>query len=144
MADKLKELASGATDSQWAAAVRESASQIWLAGLGAFAAAQKEGGKIFETLVKQGEAVRERTRKAASERLEEFTAQSSERWDKFGQMLENPLGRALHRFNLPTKKDIDDLNKRIDKLTAAAEKRLVAPGKRRARGGAARSATHRA
>ena len=32
-------------------AVKESAQQIWLAGLGAFSKAQAEGGKVFEALV---------------------------------------------------------------------------------------------
>ena len=34
--------------------VRDSAHQIWLAGLGAFAKAQEEGNKVFDTLVKEG------------------------------------------------------------------------------------------
>jgi poly(hydroxyalkanoate) granule-associated protein len=144
MTGKLKELASEATDMQWAAAVRQSATQIWLAGLGAFVAAQREGDKIFEALVKRGEEVRDRTRKAASERIEEFATQTSERWDRLGQLLEDPLGRALHRLNLPTKKDIDGLNRRIDKLAAAAERLSAAPDKRSGRRGAARSTAHRA
>lgn len=144
MVEKLKELADGATDTQWAAAIRDFATQIWLAGLGAFAAAQREGDKIFDALVKRGEAVRERTRKVASDRIEELTLQTSERWDKLGQMLEDPLGRALHRLNLPTRKDIDGLNRRIDKLAAATEKLSAAPGKRGGRGSAARSTAHRA
>lgn len=144
MMEKLKELAGGATDKQWAAAIRESATQIWLAGLGAFAAAQREGDKIFDTLVKRGEAVRKRTRKVASERIEEFTAQTTERWDKLGEMLEDPLGRALHRLNLPTKKDIDGLNRRIDELVAVTEKLSAPPGRRGGRGRAVRSTARRA
>ena len=35
--------------------IRESANQIWLAGLGAFSKAQQEGTKMFETLVEEGE-----------------------------------------------------------------------------------------
>jgi poly(hydroxyalkanoate) granule-associated protein len=136
MVVKLKELAQGATDMQWAAAVRESATEIWLAGLGAFAAAQREGNKLFEALVKQGETVRDRTRKAASERIGVLTADASERWDKLGQMLEDPLGRAFHRLNMPTKKDIDELNRRIDKLTAATERLSGARGRRTSRGAA--------
>src|SRR4030095_17126064 len=45
--------------------VFESSRQIWLAGLGAFSRAQAEGMKVFETLVKQGEALESRTKKAA-------------------------------------------------------------------------------
>jgi hypothetical protein len=48
-------------------AVLDSSRQIWLAGLGAFARAQAEGTKVFETLVKQGESLESKTRKAASD-----------------------------------------------------------------------------
>ena len=58
MPKKLSALAQGADKSQQlVTAIRDSATQIWLAGLGAFAKAQKEGGKFFDTLVKEGEAV---------------------------------------------------------------------------------------
>ena len=43
-----------ATGAQLASSVKDSAQQIWLAGLGAFSKAQAEGGKVFETLVKDG------------------------------------------------------------------------------------------
>ena len=39
---------------QLSGTIKDSASQIWLAGLGAFAKAQEEGGKVFEALVKEG------------------------------------------------------------------------------------------
>ncbi|MFL6681689.1 MAG: phasin family protein, partial [Burkholderiaceae bacterium] len=42
----------GLLDSQLASSVKDSAQQIWLAGMGAFAKAQAEGGKVFEALVK--------------------------------------------------------------------------------------------
>ena len=42
------------SDNQLVQTVRDSAQQIWLAGLGAFSKAQEEGGKVFETLVKEG------------------------------------------------------------------------------------------
>ncbi len=42
-----------------AGSVKESAQQIWLAGMGAFAKAQAEGGKVFEALVKEGVACSE-------------------------------------------------------------------------------------
>jgi len=48
-------------------AVLDSSRQIWLAGLGAFARAQAEGMKVFETLVKQGEVLENKTKRAASD-----------------------------------------------------------------------------
>src|SRR6202007_2430157 len=51
--------------------VMDSAQQIWLAGLGAFAKAQEEGGKLFETLVKDGIALDAKTRKFTEAKVNE-------------------------------------------------------------------------
>jgi hypothetical protein len=53
--------AAGLMDSQLAASVKDSAQQIWLAGMGAFSKAQEEGGKVFETLVKEGMSLQKKT-----------------------------------------------------------------------------------
>src|SRR5688572_14042792 len=52
---------------QFASTVRESAQQIWLAGLGAFSKAQEEGGKVFQALVKEGVSLQRRTQETAEE-----------------------------------------------------------------------------
>ena len=41
--------------------VKDSAQQIWLAGLGAFAKMQQEGSKAFEALVKDGAGMQKKT-----------------------------------------------------------------------------------
>jgi poly(hydroxyalkanoate) granule-associated protein len=111
--------------SDMAAQVRESATQIWLAGLGAFSKAQTEGSKIFDALVKEGEAVQKRTRKAAEERVAEFRDNAAGTWGKLEDVFEERVARVLHALNVPTKKDIDHLSRRIGELTAAvsADKR---------------------
>ena len=48
--------------------VKDSAQQIWLAGLGAFNKAQSEGNKVFETLVKEGLSIQRKTQAVAEER----------------------------------------------------------------------------
>ena len=52
-------------------AVKESAQQIWLAGLGAFSKAQAEGGKVFEALVKEGVNMQRKTQTVAEEKITE-------------------------------------------------------------------------
>ena len=47
--------------------VLDSSHKIWLAGLGAFSRAQREGAKVFEALVRQGEELQSRTKQAATE-----------------------------------------------------------------------------
>jgi poly(hydroxyalkanoate) granule-associated protein len=132
MVEKSKEPVAGSAE-ELAAKIRESASQIWLAGLGAFAKAQEEGSKIFEALVKEGEVIQERTKKVAGERIAELTAQASgtwdKTWDKLEQVFEERVGRALHSLNVPSKQDIDTLNRRVAKLTTVAEKISAAGGK---------------
>ena len=95
MPKRLKELADEATENQLTqlgVKIRESANQIWLAGLGAFSKAQQEGTKMFETLVEEGEKVQERTKVAVDERRGEMRgAWDKLSWDK-GQAREGVRG----------------------------------------------------
>jgi poly(hydroxyalkanoate) granule-associated protein len=122
MPKKLKDLAHEAPENQLSARVRESANQIWLAGLGAFSKAQQEGAKVFDALVAEGERVQERTRTAADERLAEVRAKATGTWDKLEQVFEERVARALHSLNVPSRKDIDVLSRRVAELTAIAKK----------------------
>jgi len=121
MPKKLNALAGG-DKSQLATAIRDSAGQIWLAGLGAFAKAQKEGGKLFEALVKEGEAVQKQARKSAEDALEDVKSSASKSWDQLESVFENRVARVLHSLNVPTKKDIDTLSHRVAELTAVTKK----------------------
>jgi poly(hydroxyalkanoate) granule-associated protein len=40
---------------------KDSAQQIWLAGMGAFSKAQAEGGKVFEALIQEGMSLQRKT-----------------------------------------------------------------------------------
>ena len=122
MAKRLKELATETTVSQLAVKIRDSANQIWLAGLGAFAKAQQEGADMFEALVAEGEKVQERTKTAADERVTQVREKATETWDKLEKVFEERVGRALHVLNVPTRKDIDVLSKRVHELTAITKK----------------------
>lgn len=122
MVKKLKTLAGGAGDSQLAHTVRESAQQIWLAGLGAFAKAQEGGTKVFEALVKEGETLQGRTRKVAEEKVTELAGKASGTWDRLEQVFEDRVARALNRLGVPTKKDIEALSRRVEELTAVVQK----------------------
>ena len=75
MVKKLKAMAEGAgRDNQLAAAIKESAQQIWLAGLGAFAKTQEEGQKVFQALVKEGTSIHKRTVKTTEDRVGDIGA----------------------------------------------------------------------
>lgn len=118
----------GNADSQWSRSVGESAHLIWLAGLGAFAKVSSGGGKLFETLVQEGEKIEERTQKAAAGALEvvkEQTGESRDRaaetWDQVEQIFEDRLLRVLGRLGVPNHDDVRELTQRLDKVQAQLE-----------------------
>src|SRR3954466_5017891 len=99
MVKKLKTLAK-ADDKQLAGAVRTSAQQIWQAGLGAFAKAQEEGGRVLTKLVNESSSLQKRTKKMAEDKVSEVTGtvtkvadgvskQASGSWDKLEQVFED-------------------------------------------------------
>jgi len=123
-------LPAGLLDGQLAQSVRDSAQQIWQAGLGAFAKAQGEGGKVYEALVKEGTKLQKKTQSAAEEKLSELaskvsgvtgevSAKAGQQWDKLEAIFEERVERALKRLGVPTSKELDLLIKRIDALSAA-------------------------
>jgi poly(hydroxyalkanoate) granule-associated protein len=118
-------------DGQFASAVKHSANQIWLAGLGAFAKAQGEGAKFFDTLVQEGEKVQRRTTKVATDKLAGVREQATGTWGKLERVFEDRVGRALHGLNVPTRKDIDTLSKRVGELTAVTKSLTTSMGKTR-------------
>jgi poly(hydroxyalkanoate) granule-associated protein len=121
MGKKLKALAGGLTENQLALTVKDSAQQIWLAGLGAFAKAQEEGGKVFEALVKEGETIQARTRKLTDEKIAVVAGKAAGTWDRLEQVFEDRVARALGSLGVPSKKDIDKLSKRVVELTAVVQ-----------------------
>lgn len=129
MVKKLKALAGGASaEGDFAQTVRESAQQIWLAGLGAFAKAQERGTKfqaesarIFDALVKEGEARQSFVRKVTGNKMAEAAARASGTWDKLEQVFEDRVARSLSSLGVPTKKEIETLSKRVAELTEAVQ-----------------------
>src|SRR5262245_2189227 len=151
MAKKLKALADRAGERQLATTIRESAQQIWLAGLGAFGKTQEEGAKVFEALVKEGRHLEARTRKLAESKMSEMTnrwskktgqatARATATWDKLEQVFEDRVARALNRLGVPTNRDIQALSQRVEALTASVQKLT---GTRKARAAVRRTAGKR-
>ncbi|MCF8178731.1 MAG: phasin family protein [Sulfuritalea sp.] len=147
-----KKLKSAGQDGQLSATIRESAQQIWLAGLGAFAKAQQEGNKVFDALVREGESIQKRTRKVAEDKVTDMAAKATGTWDKLEQVFENRVARSLNSLGVPTKADVDALAKRVAELKAevtklngaakpAKPKAAAKPASRPARKPAAKTAT---
>jgi poly(hydroxyalkanoate) granule-associated protein len=91
--------------------------EVWLAGLGAFAAVEEEGMAFFTNLVDRGRKVETTGRKrldAVRDRIEERQQQATQELD---ERIYQPMSEALRRFGVPTRGEIGDLAERVDALT---------------------------
>lgn len=129
--------------------IKDSAQQIWLAGLGAFAKMQQEGSKAFEALVKDGAGLQKKTQQAAEETLSqaqtrmaglasEFGAKTSAGWGKLENIFEERVARALAHLGVPSTAEFAALQARVEQLEAllAAQKPAAASRQRPSRSAA--------
>lgn len=107
--------------------VRQSANQIWLAGLGAFSKAQQESGKVFDNLVKQGESLDKEIKSArqgavknvrgrVESNVTTIKTRATSSFDKLETVFEQRVAATLSRLGIPSRQDIESLSKRIDAL----------------------------
>lgn len=100
--------------------IRRSAQQIWLAGLGAFALAGEEGGKLFGTLVKKGQGVEKLNKVRLGkvlDRVSKVRENAGRTIGRIGNPLDTGMTVALHQLGVPTRKEIVTLTKRVEELT---------------------------
>ena len=116
-------------DDKSADRVKDSAQQIWLAGLGAFAKMQQEGSKAFEALVKDGAGMQKKTQQAAEETLaqaqarmaglaSEIGTKAAGGWGKLENIFEERVARALEKLGLPSAAEWTALQARVAELEA--------------------------
>jgi poly(hydroxyalkanoate) granule-associated protein len=117
-------------------ALRGSAHQIWLAGLGALSMAEDESGKIFKTLVKRGKTFEASTKDRLSSVRDalDLRKAASTTMTRISDNLDDGMNGVLGRLGLPSKKEIDALGKRVDRLTKALEEKPVHKTARRTAG----------
>jgi poly(hydroxyalkanoate) granule-associated protein len=107
--------------------------QIWLAGMGALARAQKEGPRAFEAMIVDGADFIDRRRTNAEKSLREAIAavqtavtarmrgtrdQAAETWDSLEKIFQGRVQRVLHQVGVPTAAEIKALTKRVDALNS--------------------------
>jgi len=101
--------------------LKESAQRIWLAGLGAFAVAEEEGTKMFNTLVERGREWEAHSRERVDEVRSEARSKVGDRFDDLENKIDARITEAMHRFGVPTRDEIRDLSRRVEELTAKLE-----------------------
>ena len=135
MVKKLQKLSADKkkSNAQLSSTVKDSAQQIWLAGLGAFSKAQEEGGKVFEALVKEGLSIQRKTQAVAEEKITEATSRvttmatdigskAQGQWDKLENIFEDRVAKALSKLGVPSARDLEALSARVDALAKGAGK----------------------
>lgn len=108
--------------------ISESARDIWLAGLGAYARTQEQGARIYSGLIKEGQNFQEQTRKGLNEKALELRGQVesgvnsarknvSGRIVKLENLFDDRVARVLGRLGIPTADDIQQLTRRVQQLS---------------------------
>lgn len=146
MVKKLQKLSADKkkSNAQLSSTVKDSAQQIWLAGLGAFSKAQEEGGKVFEALVKEGLTIQRKTQAVAEEKITEATSRvttmasdigskAQGQWDKLENIFEDRVAKALAKLGVPSARDLEALSARVDALAKGSK---AAPAKAAAKAAA--------
>ena len=124
---------------QRAGTANEATRKIWLAGLGAVSLAQKQGTKLVDTLVAEGEQFRHRgekyfngidrdLRRTATDvqkQVRGFVTPLRKRAEDTVRKVEGAvserLGDLLGRFGVPSKNEVSELNVRVGRLNRRAK-----------------------
>ncbi|HJX27678.1 MAG TPA: phasin family protein [Thermoanaerobaculia bacterium] len=108
--------------------LRDSAHRIWLAGLGALAAAGEEGAKAFSRLVDRGRDLESKgkdevksTTDKAKEQFDRAKDRAEGTFESWNEKFDEMLTRSLHRLGVPSRDEIQTLTRRVEELTAKIE-----------------------
>lgn len=130
---KLKKKSPAAAAEAASKSLKDSAQQIWMAGMGAFERAQAEGGKLFENLVKEGAALEKKTRSfttgkvdvardAVETTVSQVKGKAQDTWDRLEKVFEDRVSRSLSKLGVPAKKEMQALIDRVEELNRAVRK----------------------
>ena len=110
--------------------------QIWLAGLGAYSKVSKDGSKLFDSLVKDGEKA-EKVAKTEVDKQVEVVKESVEsaktrvsgvkgkalgKWNELEEAFDKRLNSAISRLGVPSRNEVKALQDQVESLTAQIEK----------------------
>jgi poly(hydroxyalkanoate) granule-associated protein len=116
--------------------VIENVQQVWLAGMGAIARAQKEGPAAFQDAVAEGFKLLTRSRSTAEQMIRDtFEAaqgtvqthfgsardQASETWDNLETLFQTRVHKAMQQLGVPNADEIRLLTRRVADLSEAVK-----------------------
>ncbi len=117
--------------SSWIGEIEKYSRQIWLAGLGAYSKISKDGSKLFDTLVADGEkaeklmdekvdAVKSKARSATS-RVSKVKGLALGKWEELEEAFDKRLNSAISRLGVPSRNEVRELHDKVEELTRKIE-----------------------
>lgn len=100
--------------------VSETARKAWLASLGTVRSVEEEGGRIFDRLVDRGRKVETTGQK----RFDEVRNRVDSALSDLGTQVERQVANTLNRFGVPTRDEVETLNRRLEKLSVLVDRLL--------------------
>ena len=82
-------------------------------GLGLFTMTREKGEQIVEQLIEKGEI----SRKEASGVLDDLLNRAEKEKKELEKRINSSLEKTLENFNLPTKDEVEELNKKLDEIS---------------------------
>ena len=104
--------------------LKTSFEKVWLAGLGALAQAEKQGGKLFKTLVKKGkkfEVLIPIAGDAVKDSVKTARKQANDAYQGMEAAFDRQVKAAMKRAGVASKKDVAALKKEISSLKKSAK-----------------------
>lgn len=114
--------------------LKTQARQVWLATLGAYAKAGKQGAAYFKELVSEGQALEKHGKDIYSEQVESASSKIEElrsefksrvdsatggRMDKVVDSIEKGRAQLLGRVGIPSRTELQKLSAKLDELSAS-------------------------
>jgi len=133
--------------SQTPAGLKGTATEIVLAGLGAFNLAGEEGSRIFKSLVARGREQKDQNKEwldGLAERAQGLKGEAKSALGRVATPIEDGLATALQSLGVPTRKEILALTHRVEALTKHVTKVKAAPEKAPVRKAAPKAAAPKA
>ncbi|MGH8436598.1 MAG: phasin family protein [Pseudomonas sp.] len=122
--------------SSWIGEVEKYSRQIWLAGLGAYSKISKDGNKLFDTLVQDGEKAEKLAKsevekqvgavkssaKSAKSKVDEVKGLALGKWGELEEAFDKRLNSAISRLGVPSRNEVKELHGKVETLTKQLEK----------------------
>ncbi|MBK8905674.1 MAG: phasin family protein [Anaerolineaceae bacterium] len=97
--------------------LRENGRKVMLASLGVFTLAQEELTHLFNNLVERGTTTEQKTRDMFNKQVEDRQKDAKKAAKRVEKEVEKRLEDVLHRMNIPSKNDIEKLNRKVTTLS---------------------------